>query len=1149
MKQHRWFILGLCFLLLNGFAVFRWLGGHWNRADAHVTLLAPADSRLEAGSSDVIRWSFSDEMVPLERVGSTAESGPVRLLPDVPGEFCWTTTQELTFRPLEPWPPCSRYSVIMDKGLQSLDDRMVAGDHITALSTTPLALLDVRQSSLPTSGQLQLDLDFNAPVSVRDLKKCMSVKTATDQTLPVQNMYLLGKNTIRATFPLPDCKDLVVTLEQGLNSSAGPLGLEQSVTKKIHVSRALRILHLRAKNRPFESGQVEVTLNAPVQPAAARDFIHIEPGMDFTVETRDAWSGMQHLRILGDFKAGQQYRITFTTGLVGEQDIRLENDDSRMVYFPPSRPALEFTARGTYLSTQGNLAIPLKTVNTGPCSVRIHRVYANNLVQLAAREAGRAGYYYGDITRGLGQLVAEFDLPVDAPADTVTDCLLNLRPWLQEKTGVFHIGIRGERGGYASQDVVVSDLGLSLRQSDRDMLVWVNSIRSLDAAEGAMVKIYSAENQLLLSGTTDIDGLVRLDPSKISDDGVPFLVVVEHQDDLTCMRLDHSAVDLGGAVGERNYLKGGYEAFLFTDRGIYRPGETMHVEAVVRNRNAECPQAFPLELTVVRPDGKKDRTLSGLLSEQGTVLFDVPVADFAATGRYQLQARLPGADAELGVITVSVEEFVPPQIRTLMHIPEGRVDTARSFDITVEGHHLFGRPAENLTVAAKVDFVPCNFEPKGWEEYHFGDERRRFEAIHRALGWKTLDSDGRALFTLSASDQWKPPAALHALVSGAVQETGGRTVSAFGSRVIDVYPSYIGIRRPAWSPATGEVCEFDFAVVAPDGTLLPGAGSLSVHVEKLNWVTVMRKEGDHYAYRSEQQATEVESRPVTLNGGRAKTSFVLGHAGRYRLSVEHPENGTASSVEFSVHAPGQRWAERSMSAPDRVELELDRDQYEVGDRARLSIRSPFPGKALLTVESDQVLMSRVILLTNNAVDVELPVESAYRPNVYCSVSVVRPALPEETWGQHRAAGRIPLLVGQPDKKLDIALELPGKIRPATQLGIPLQVRDASGQGCAAEVVLAAVDEGICMLSGFETPDPFNYFFRSAVARHATARSVCTSHPGIHGPAGRRRPRARWWYVGGHWQATQSDQGAAIQAGGTLVIVHYDRCRWPSMCRF
>ena len=1074
MKLNGWFVLGLCFLILNGVAVVHWLAGSKAPEAVSVGLAEPLDGLVEAGGKESVRWHFSADMVETNRIGKWVPEGPVVFKPEVRGEFCWNAANELSFRPLSGWMPCTAFSAVFMDGLKSVDGRMLDGSRTTAFSSAPLQLLEVRQSSAVGSGEVDLDFEFNEAVAHSLLLEHLEVRDAEGKKVEVTKFENYTRHkSLRVRLATLVEGELTVTVRKGLVSTEGLLGLEQDVVRKVAVTRNLRVLQASARISSYASGSVDVVFNAPVDAAAAKGFISVEPAVEFHVESTSAWDGRQHVRIFGGFEAGERYRITFRKGLGTDEDLRLEADDTRTVYFAEHRASVDLLACGTYLSTQGSLSIPFWAVNSGDCTVTIRRVYSNNLVHMAKR----SGYYYSG-NSGLDQLIEEFTLPMDAELNETVNGRLDLRERLGGQTGAFHIEMRGERGGESECDLVVSDLGLSLRRSNKDMLVWVNSIRSTDPVEGATVKVLSAENQLLLSGTTDAEGLVRLDPEAMQAEGNPYLLVVEKGDDLTYLQFDRSSVNLGGAVGARAYLQESYEAFLFTDRGVYRPGETVHCKAMVRGRDAVCPESFPVELELIRPDGKTDRTLSGMLNAQGCAEFELPMADYVATGRYRMQLKVPGADSFIGNTSVAVEEFVPPQIRTTLEVPQDRTRTDEVLKFRVLGQHLFGRAAEGMPVSARVELYPCAFAPKGWAEYQFGDAQRSFTSGLPviAAGGKELDKDGAMGFVVKTSPAWKPPAALRAVISGTVQEVGGRSITETKSCDLDVYPSYIGIRRPERVMETGGTNSFALAVVSPDGVLLTNAATLAVRVEKLNWVSVLRRSGNSYHYDSHQEATPVLEEEFSIEKGRASIDFTPTNAGRYRLVVENPKNGTASSLEFGVREPGQRWGDRSLAAPDAVELELDKEAYRVGETARLLIHSPFAGRALLTVESDEILQHRVWELTNNVVEVELPVKAAYCPNVYCSISVVRAALPEEVWGHHRAAGRISLRVEQPEKKLALTMVLPEEMRPGTTLEIPVQVSKSDGSGCASEIVLAAVDEGICMLDGFKTPDPFDYFY-------------------------------------------------------------------------
>ena len=1076
LHKSRWILLVLGFLLLNDIVIFQWKNHQREAPEIQVSFEVPENGELAAGSRDVLRWHFSADMVATNCIGKWAATGPVIFSPEVPGEFCWSAPDELSFRPLGHWRTCLAYSAVFLDGLNSLDGRPLDGARTVAFQSPPLKWLGVRQSNVTANGNHQLDFEFSEPVSLPVLLKYLEVRNPQGEKVSVRQSGDSGAHKIlHVALDSVGEGTFSVSLRKGLPTTAGPLGLEEDLEQTVELSRTLQVLWVAGEARPFQSGVVEMGFNAPVDPQEAKAHLHIEPEMNFTVEYSRVRDGRQYLSVLGNFEPGKSYTLLFSKGMESEPGLELTKDEVRSVYFSVRRAEVNFTGVGTYLSPQGNLSVPYQAVNCGKCNVTIRRAYSNNLVYMLSRESGRYGRSRHWM-RGLDQSMAGFELPIAADVNEVVKDELELRPWLEGKTGAFQLSIDGERGGSSTCNIVVSDLGISARSSEKDMLVWVNSIHDLKPVGGAEIQVFSAENQVLLSGETDADGLLRLDPEEMKTEGTPFLVVAEKGDDLTYLQMEDSSVCQPGAVGQRAYLEDGYEAFLFTDRGIYRPGETVHCKSIVRGRNVEPPESLPVELVLVRPDGKPDRTLSGLLSNWGTVEFDLPLADYVATGRYRLQVRIPEADAPMEEISISVEEFVPPQIRTTLQLPKGRSSAGQELEFTVSGQHLFGRPAAGMNAQARVEYRSCAFAPEAWSGYVFGDPRRNFSDVVMTLDRQMLDQNGVARFASKTSTQWRPPAAVQAVVSGSVQEIGGRTVTDFGGCAVDVYPEYIGFERPDGPLWVGEMHSFDLAVVQPDGATAERDIALKVHLEKLSWVTVMQKSGDHYYYTSERQSTTVGEQEITATNGVAEVAFEPKYAGSYRLVVSETHGVVVSSMEFETRVPGQRWSTRSLAAPDVVELELDRDTYQVGDTARLQINAPFAGRALLTVESDEILLTRVLDLTNNVAEVELSVESAYRPNVYCAVSVLRAALPEEIWGQHRASGRVALMVEQPEQKLSVELEVPDEMRPGTRLEIPVQVSQSDGTGCASEVVLAAVDEGICMLSGFKTPDPYAYFF-------------------------------------------------------------------------
>jgi len=619
------------------------------------------------------------------------------------------------------------------------------------------------------------------------------------------------------------------------------------------------------------------------------------------------------------------------------------------------------------------------------------------------------------------------------------------------------------------------------------VLVWANSIRTLDTLDGATIKLYSEKNQELASGTTGTNGLVLLSFATNSAAGSPCLIVAERGDDMTYLRLASSVVSPRESFGNRDYVTAGYEAFVFTERGVYRPGEKAHVGAIVRGSSAGCPDPFPVTLAVYRPDGKPLQKFPAMLNLNGVAEFEIPFPDYVPTGSYRFDLELAGVAKPVGTTRASVEEFAPPQIKVDVTAEQAPCIAGTNINFEITANRLFGGPAANLPVEAAVEFDAQPFTASKWPDYQFGDAGKEFKHIRQVIGRATLDSDGKAAFVAPTGKQWLPPAAIRAVLAGTVTETSGRAVTAVRIRRVDAYPFYVGIRSNLKIIRIGKECAFEIITVLPDGTARTEPVALKAVVEKTVWSSLMKKTDDgKWSYVSEKQTSKIASGDVTTSSGRCSYAFTPADWGEYRITVADPESGTSSSFDFYAGEPGTEWSGRSLEEQETVEIKLDKERYTAGDSARLLITAPFAGKALLTIESTRVLKHWILDMTNNAAEVDFKVEETFAPNVFCTVSIIKPVKTERLWGAHRAFGIAPLVVDAPEHKLQVTLTAPETMRPNQQIEVTVEVSGVEGPAAECDVMIAAVDEGICMLTDFKTPDPYAFFFaprRCGVSQH------------------------------------------------------------------
>lgn len=937
-----------------------------------------------------------------------------------------------------------------------------------------LLLNQIEQINLTAAREATFRLVFNAVPDRDALPRLLRLSDQDDPEVDYTLLGTAGSNVVLIQTQTLGYDKLLVHLSPGLTTRQTDFapGVEQTAT--LQVQSDFQFRRAEAESPPFSPCSLTLYFNTMPDANAAADKITVEPPVNFTVDRVDSWEG-NGLALRGAFEPGALYTVTLSGDLTSERGDALARNITRTVQFPQRRAALSFANEGRYLSPRGALLVPVSSVNLPYCSVSLAPVFANNLVQLAHRDAGNM-YYYGELVEQLSGRSTTISNAIFQTPNRVAETRVDLRALAgPEPRGVYWMTIGHEKVNGDGRLVVITDLGLAARVSAEGVLVWVNSLRKAQPVAGAEVVLYGANNQEISRATTDTGGLVLL-PRAADDE--PFVITAQLEKDLSYLDLSRTRVKQGNEVGGAPYLDAeDVEAAVFTERGVYRPGEKVMMQALVRDAQMDAPAPFPVVFRVRKPDGRVFKDFPVTLDRWGSATQEVTLPDFLPTGRYTLELALPGTFSVLGQTVVSLEDFVPPQIRVELESPVARMTAGAALAYEVKSEHLFGRAASGLKVNGFVTFRMENFAPPAWKGWSFGDGEKRFVPVYRQLGGQVLDEAGRARFETESSAAWRPPAALLAVQQAVVTESSGRTVTSYGSTPVDVYPFYIGLKLDREGTLrVGETQRVSVVEVAPDGAAYADPKPLVVKLARVQWNSVLQRNRDgRYEWKSERELTVVREDTLAAGSPERAWPFAVESTGEYLLLVSDPASGASSSLRFSAASPDQEWVEWSRENPDEVELSLGRATYRPGDTARLLIKAPFRGTALLTVESDRVLERRVITLEKNTAEIEVPVRADYAPNVYCAVTVIRPAVAESVWSAHRAVGALALKVEPPQCRLNVALEAPAVQRPQSDLPVQVTVRDEAGGVVTGAVTVMAVDEAICMLTQFETPDPLKVF--------------------------------------------------------------------------
>ena len=778
---------------------------------------------------------------------------------------------------------------------------------------------------------------------------------------------------------------------------------------------------------------------------------------------------------------------------------------------PPPKPMVRFAAPGRYLPPGGARAVGVESVNVTNIHAEIRRVVPENIVQLLAREEREySRYRWGGSaddkeTAELSGEVEERDFAcVNRPNEKETVAVPVKMNDGGSSNGVFLVAVRSadrpctddcwwvdesKQNPSRYRLVSLSDLGLSVRMNGTDSPgVWVTSLMNGTPLDGVKVAVYSKANIKVMEGETDENGWSRL--VRVAK-GEPFAVVATSADgaDSTFLALrDSMEVDETYPDGCRpEYLADdGVEAFLWTDRGIYRHDEKIMVHALLRNGRRQAPNPMPVELRLVSPKGDTYSHLTATTDAEGSLLcdkFTVPADQ--PSGAWKFQAKIPGKDGRiLGTAGIKVEEFAPPQIRVKVEADASAHPSNFAFFVSAE--HLFGGPAHALACEGAVVFEDVAFAPPQWKGWSFGNCDLGLKPNFRTLSKTSLDREGKCVMSAPLwADSGLPKAVVRATAQGTVFEDGGRPATARASAVLHYYPYYIGSTLESWMRLdNGLAPKIRFACVKPDGSRHGESRTLSATLERIDSVYSYRRQSNGWETWDCERIRKVvapAAKIVVPVGEDATFEIPAGTCGDYALTVTDPETGVSFAKTFYLSDWGDSAVRAPLSDPTAVSLTTDKPFYRVGETPRLMVRAPFAGWALVSVLREKDAYTDILALTNATSEIALrPVAADNAPNLDVYVSVVQSVEANARHMAARAHGQTTVSVRPAEDEIAVRIakcDVAVGGEKGSSATVAFEARGASA------ALVTVVDEGINILTDEQVPDPAAHFAAPRQASH------------------------------------------------------------------
>ncbi|MGA7488913.1 MAG: alpha-2-macroglobulin, partial [Xanthobacteraceae bacterium] len=784
-------------------------------------------------------------------------------------------------------------------------------------------------------------------------------------------------------------------------------------------------------------------------------------------------------------KHGERYAITLRAGIPSLVKETLSKSADFNIYVRDRKPSARFTGKAYVLPRTGQRGIPVVSVNTSAVALEIYRIGDRNLLDTVVGRDFQRNLDRYDLNRlreergspvWKGEMAVEQTLNTDIttafPVDQAVGAL---------SAGVYVIvaqpvGVTADEfDSLATQWFIVSDLGLTAFSGNDGIHAFVNSLDTAQPKGAVEIRLLSRGNEVLARKRTDDTGHAQFETNLTRGEGAlapALLIAGDGKGDYAFLSLKTPAFDLTDRGVAGRVVPAGLDAFVYTERGVYRSGETVQVTALLRDGQGVAALNVPLTLVVERPDGVEYRRT--VVPDQGVGgrALSVPLVSSAPTGTWRVRAFADPKRPPVGEAAFLVEDYVPDRLEFELASQAKGLSGTGPAEITVDGHYLYGAPAARLELEGEVMVSPATERPS-FARYQFGLADEEVEATRQPLeGLPDTDENGKAHFAVTLDKQPATTRPLAAEVVVRMAEAGGRAVER--KLTLPVIPAapMIGV-KPLFSGRSlgeGENATFDVVVASPDGASLAQTGlryELLKVETKYQWY---RRDGA-WDFEPVKATKRVADGQIDVAADKPARISLPVQWGRYRLEVSTADrNGPVTSVGFDAGW----YAEASADTPDLLEIALDKPEYVPGESMTVAVTARTAGKVTLNVIGDRLVSTVTQDVAAGTARLRVPVGNDWGTGAYLMATLRRPLDSKAERMPGRAIGVQWFSINRKARTLALDMRLPPLLRPNSALRIPVTVGGLN-RGEEARIVVAAVDVGILNLTAYKPPAPDDYY--------------------------------------------------------------------------
>lgn len=1049
------------------------------------TEVAEIISQVTAGSilpDSKIIITFIDPVVSEEDLNKEIDN-PFSFSPSIDGSALWVKKNQLAFTPKKKMASRVNYHGSLDLNL--LPKEFEANEVVLKFYVEGQAIRTFNaELELQNPANPQL-LVYRGKISLEQNVSLEVIKNATE--FSSINVNWNQESDKKFSFVSDPIKRQSDTKKYTFRIDKSELDLTESLEKIVEVV-PLQKLKLSSVDLDEQGKKPKVLLKFSDQLDTRQSidgFITVSPNIDFNIQQLGKFIVLD-----GEFKFGNEYQISIAQGLKSKWGTKTEEPFSKSIRFSDIQPQVEFSSNGIFMPTSNNKRLQFLTTNLKRVHVEVKKIFDRNVEQFFKSETlkstkNRNTEFNKSYISTVGAIVYNQTLEIGGEKNEWLIHNLALDNVLSEfSNGLYLIRINFnpqdvlvpikeeelsyiQKQGQVYKTITISDIGIIAKRHSEDQLdIYTTDLKTGNPMSGVDIKVLRYNN--VSRGTTNDQGRVSLygrGNNLIRAEKNGQISIIKPRE----MKWNKSGFEVGGISSRELRTRG----FVYTERGVYRPGDSVNLSCIVRyesNRSSDAPAYFKL----YNPEGTLviEQTQTG--ATDGFYNFNFGTDQNDPTGNWNAQVSIGNKHF---YHTLKIETVVANRLKVKVTADKKTIlPENKSLPIEVESRYLFGATADGLPFEAEVEvFDQVTAFPK-YKEFSFFNQYIEFKNIKTKIKTGVLDENGKAKIVWNIPNLKQAPSPLKAKITATVQEEGGRPNNAWTFVDVNPFSHYVGIKTSTRYVKLNSKNDIPVVLVNHKGEAVSGKEMVyRIYRNDSHWWYQYNSfRNFKLRYKTDKHSYLVEEGVITSGKPHATVPFQPSQKGQYLIEVQDASNqGHISSLFVSAYPYG------GIPSGDQnagtLALRTEKDTYNVGDDAVITFPSPKQGNILMTVErGDKILISKWITPTEKEqMRVKLKVSKSMVPNAYVTITVLQNHSQTLNDRPIRMFGILPMNVIDPGTKQGLMISMADELKPKESFDINIRTLD----GKPTQYTVAVVDEGLLDLTNFQTPNPWKAFFK------------------------------------------------------------------------